>query len=123
MQDLISRQAAIELADSLKDDLPDDERIADAVMAHNEGILEYQTALSLLPSAQPEPSQVARDIATIIENEQDMRVILKNAQPEITHCRECANCYTDKVFNQMWCNGRRVTKEDYCSRAVRKEDT
>lgn len=35
-----------------------------------------------LPSAQPEPSQVARDIATIIENEQDMRVMLKNAQPD-----------------------------------------
>jgi hypothetical protein len=52
--DLISRQDAIALADKLKDDLPDDERIADAAMAHNEGILEYQTALSLLPSAQPE---------------------------------------------------------------------
>ena len=33
-------------------------------------------------SAQPEPSQVARDICTILENEQDMRVILKNSQPE-----------------------------------------
>ena len=54
MSDLISRQAAIAVADELKDDLPDDERIADAVMAHNAGILEYQTALSLLPSAQPE---------------------------------------------------------------------
>lgn len=54
-QDLISRQAAIELANSLKDNLPDDERIADIVMAHNEGILEYQTKLSLLPSAQPDP--------------------------------------------------------------------
>lgn len=53
--DLISRREAIELANSLKDDLPDDERIADTVMAHNEGILEYQTKLSLLPSAQPEP--------------------------------------------------------------------
>lgn len=40
MQDLISRQAAIALADTLKDDVPDDERIADAVMAHNEGIME-----------------------------------------------------------------------------------
>lgn len=30
-----------------------------------------------MPSAEPEPSQVARDIATIIENEQDMRVILE----------------------------------------------
>lgn len=52
--DTISRRAAIELADELKDDLPDDERTADAVMAHNEGILEYQTALSKLSSAQPE---------------------------------------------------------------------
>ena len=34
----------------------------------------------LLPSVQPEPSQVARDIATIIENEQDMMVIERNAQ-------------------------------------------
>ena len=54
MTDLISRQAAIALADTLKDDAPDDERIADAVMAHNEGILEYQTKLSLLPPAQSE---------------------------------------------------------------------
>ena len=53
MADLIDRQAAIELADSLKNDLPDDEQIAYGVIAHNEGILEYSTALSLLPSAQP----------------------------------------------------------------------
>ena len=54
MSDLISRQAALAVAAELKDDMPDDERIADAVMAHNGGLLEYQTALSLLPSAQPE---------------------------------------------------------------------
>ena len=54
VKDTISRQAAIALADTLKDDVPDDERIADAVMARNEGILEYQTKLSLLPSVQPE---------------------------------------------------------------------
>ena len=77
MNDLISRQAAIALADTLKDDVPDDERIADAVMARNEGILEYQTKLSLLPSAQPD---IARDIATIIGNEKDMRVILSGAE-------------------------------------------
>ena len=56
-EDAINRQAAIALANSLKDDLPDDERIADLVMAHNEGILEYQTKLSLLPSAQPETAK------------------------------------------------------------------
>ena len=54
-EDAISRQSAIFLASDLKQDLPDDERISDMVMAHNEGILEYQTQLSLLPSVTPQP--------------------------------------------------------------------
>jgi hypothetical protein len=54
-EDCISRQSAIFLASDLKQDLPDDERISDMVMAHNEGILEYQTQLSLLPSVTPQP--------------------------------------------------------------------
>lgn len=35
-----------------------------------------------------QPETVARDIATILENEQDMRVILKNAEDEtvVAHC-------------------------------------
>ena len=61
MNDLISRQEAIALADGLKDELPDDERAAYCVMAHNEGILEYQTALSLLPSAQPDLNEWCYD--------------------------------------------------------------
>ena len=36
--------------------------------------------------AKQQPSQVARDIATIFENEQDMRVILKNAEDTVCHC-------------------------------------
>lgn len=36
-----------------------------------------------LPSSQPQ--DIARDIATIIENEQDMRVVLKNAEHTETH--------------------------------------
>lgn len=47
--DAISRQRAISLAKDLKQDLPDDEHLADMVMAHNDGVLEYQTQLSLLP--------------------------------------------------------------------------
>ena len=56
----------------------------------NEGWIKFDTekdenrfihlVRDIAPSAQPEPSQVARDIATIIENERDMRVIA--AQPE-----------------------------------------
>ena len=44
-----------------------------------------------LPSAQPE--QIARDIATIIENEHDMRVILQNA--ERTETNSCENKRTE----------------------------
>lgn len=64
MSDVISRQAAI-----------------DAVREYPNDLISQLTAIEDLPSAQPEPSQVARDIATIIENEQDMRAIL-DAQPE-----------------------------------------
>ena len=53
-EDAISRQSAIFLASDLKQDLPDDEHITDMVMAHNEGILEYQTQLSLLPPVTPQ---------------------------------------------------------------------
>lgn len=54
-EDAISRHDAIRLADELKDDLPDDEQMADIVTAHNEGILEYQTKLGLLPPVTPQP--------------------------------------------------------------------
>ena len=67
--------------------------------------------------AQLEPSQVARDIATIIENEQDMRVML--AQPEIIRCKDCkwkqgAECVR---FAEV-----RPFPDDFCSRAERKEN-
>ena len=52
--DAISRQSAIFLASDLKQDLPDDAHLADMVMAHNEGVLEYQTQLSLLPPVTPQ---------------------------------------------------------------------
>ena len=42
--------------------------------------------LTHMPSAEPEPSQVARDIATIIENEQDMRVLLSQPEPQWIPC-------------------------------------
>lgn len=53
-EDAISRQSAIFLANDLKQDLPDDAHLADMVMAHNEGVLEYQTQLSLLPPVNPQ---------------------------------------------------------------------
>lgn len=63
--DCISRQAALELGDNLRDDLPDDEQIAAAVMAHNEGIIEYQTKLSLLPSVQPTHTNTSNTLKSL----------------------------------------------------------
>jgi len=70
MDDLISRQAAIDEIKALYEwhDTVTEDRAVDH--------------LKRLPSVQPEPSQVARDIATILENEQDMRVIARSIQPE-----------------------------------------
>ena len=67
MDDLISRQAAIDAFIEWYGGEPSD-------------IDYFKELLDESPSAQPEPSQVARDIVAIIENEQDMRVILKAAQ-------------------------------------------
>ena len=60
---------------------------ADIGKIEHQELWHYEQALEeimelLLPSAHPEPSQVARDIATIIENEKDMRVIERNAESE-----------------------------------------
>lgn len=57
-----------------------------------------QTELMLLPSAQPEPSQVARDIARIVENEKDMRILPKRGKwiktarwGRVYYCDQCRN--------------------------------
>ena len=67
MDDLISRQA---LLDKFEPWLK--------VKDYNDGELNMLKAIlyeiRFMRSAQPEPSQVARDIARIVENEQDMRI-------------------------------------------------
>lgn len=97
MDDLISRQVAIEAIDgALLDGL-------------SEGIA--IEILSELPSAQPH--DIARDIATIIENEKDMRVILKNAQPEVLEkmpssypLDPCETClHKGKAWDEEPCDG------------------
>ena len=87
-----------------------------------------------IQSAQPEPSDVARDIATIIENEQDMRVI---AQADIVHCGECKYWRTAKYDCRSndgtqgeegywyWCENEvegTMLEDDFCSKGVRRED-
>ena len=78
-----------------------------------------EEVLRSLPSAQPEPSQVARDIATIIENEQDMRVVLRNAQPDLI-CKDCKHYDRHNKRCRKWNHG--VRQIDWCSRAERREN-
>lgn len=79
------------------------------------------TRLLSLPSAQTEPSQVARDIATIIENEQDMRVML--SQPEIVRCKDCKHWINDHLCESLSRFGSFETKADfYCGYSERRTD-
>lgn len=75
------------------------------------------------PPVQPEPSQMAREIATIIENEKDMRVIAKNEQPEIIRCKDC-KFYTDMRpdIDVGICSlaSRHLGAEGFCSEAERR---
>ena len=51
---------------------------------------------------------------------------LPSAQPEIIRCRECRYMHEDTIFGQCWCNRTsgcsKVNKDDFCSRAERKEE-
>ena len=86
--DLISRQAAIKaLHDEIVRRRIDEDTNDDGTLDE----FDTEAILRRLPSAQPE--QIARDIATIIENEQDRRVVLKNAEHTKTH--SCENQRTE----------------------------
>lgn len=91
--DLISRQEAIRLVHSVLYEMMVDAAATDIEkpMSKEDKLLlrvnrVVCAKLKELPSAESDPSDVARAIATIIENEKDMRVI---AQPEIVRCKDC----------------------------------
>ena len=126
--DTIYRQAAIDTVYKMLHDYfwADDEELDAAIATLND-----------LPPAQPEPSQVARDIATIIENEQDMRVILKNAQNDIIYCEDCRfrqkapdwkhrQSFGESIWyfekNRGLNFAETVELNDYCSSAKRRAD-
>lgn len=97
--DCVSRQA---LCDDLREykvhpvPISSDES---EVKGYNDGIDLAISVIAEFPSAQPEPSQIARDIATILQNEQDMRVIAKNA--DIVLCEECKWWYDIDGLKKM----------------------
>lgn len=123
--DVISRQAMFETVTEyekqLREIYGDENELVETVK-----ILKHRLLIEL-PSVQPESSQIARDIATIIENEQDMRVAL---QPEIIRCKDCKHwregttyTYCDKLFGMgvLDIYDYMTADDDYCSMAERKE--
>lgn len=110
--DLISRQAAIDVT-------WEEPTYTDPLNV----LTEVRDKIRALPSTHPEPSQVARDIATIIENEMDMRVML--SQPEIVRCKDCKHYdEVNQPYPQMYCRKHSIdtSDQDFCSRAERKDD-
>ena len=94
--------------------------------SNNSFIYEDDTALDMAIEALTERN-IARDIATIIENEQDMRVMLQNADrptlDEVVRCKDCR--YYNPIdenkpypcgYGMYMCN-----KDDFCSYGERKE--
>ena len=81
MSDLIDRQQAIKAVELgiTYAKLIDTEtgELLEPFKASNDELKRAVQRIKKLPSAQPEPSQVARDIARIVENEQDMRILPK----------------------------------------------
>lgn len=110
MSDLIDRQKAI----------------APHMIADIDGVEVIPVSyLRSLPSADPEPSQLAKDIAKILENDQDMRVILKNAETEIVRCGDCK--YRDENWRRVsvrWlpCMDVQTGGNWYCGSAKRRQD-
>lgn len=103
VNDCISRQAAIKaLHDEIVRRRIDEDTNDDGTLDE----FDTEAILRRLPSAQPE--QIARDIATIIENEQDMRVILNNEEHTETHSCDCERTET----HAQWISVSEALPED-----------
>ena len=125
MSDLISRQAAIDALDVLCQEhryrIPGKrETYSQYNEAWQDALDRAENAIGNLPSAQPEPSQVARDIATIIENEQDMRVIARN---DIVRCKDCKHNPKDEWFGcpMSHLNEKQRPETAWCWKGERKD--
>ena len=126
MKDLIERQAAIDVLDVLCQEhryrIPGKrETYSQYNEAWQDALDRAENAIGNLPSAQPEPSQVARDIATIIENEQDMRVIARN---DIVRCKDCKHNPKDEWFGcpMSHLNEKQRPETAWCWKGERRTD-
>ena len=116
--DCISRQAAIDAIEPT---------LKSILQGNSFKAINVMDKIRELPSAQPD---IARDIATILENERDMRVISQNAERNCKTCRyngkewyeePCDSCtmggdnnhYKPSVQPQRWIPVTEALPEDY----------
>jgi len=88
MSDLIDRQAALEALNKRCVCECEYSKKQRSIMCGACYLGSAIEVIEMLPSAQPEADEVARDMATIIENEKDMRVIRENAEQRWIPCKE-----------------------------------
>ena len=101
MDDTISRKAAIDAIKNLCEECNAD-YCGECRIDHPDK--DAKSVLEALPSAD-EPSQVARDIARIVENEQDMRVIAQSEKRTETHACDyiSRNAAIDAITHELSC--------------------
>ena len=111
MSDYIDRQAAIDAFNTNVDELVvAGKENADSVEKYLNGVIDK---IKRLPSVQPD---IARDIATILENEKDMRVILNAPSVQLQKNDEtCDSCrYRYNEWDEDPCDGCTPADSGYC---------
>lgn len=48
-------------------------------------------------------------------------VPIVDAEP-VVRCKDCRFCGYDEMFDEMWCNGKRVSADWFCADGKRRED-
>ena len=41
---------------------------------------------------------------------------------EVVRCKDCKHCSCDSIFNEYWCNGRKVVSDGFCNYGEKKDE-
>ena len=41
---------------------------------------------------------------------------------EVVRCKDCRYCGNDEMFDEMWCDGKRVSADWFCADGERKDE-
>ena len=143
MDDLISRQAAIE---ALKTDMASLDHIIKGMSGYDVRLDAYVSqknqvsydidTINNLPTAQPEELDT---LIKALEKEHRRLIEMQKALPKIVHCKDCKNWIPfDWMFSETWqsqnmddypqdeigcrCCDMAMKANDFCSRAERRTD-